>query len=529
MTLDVPTCSYVLEAGTDPATFLSALDEQSGGAVEVAAPGAWSTWTVLDTADRRLRAAGVEADLVERPDGPWLTLGDGGPRRGPSLRVDPAHRWLVDELSPGVVRARLAPLVSMRALLPVVTLARRDHPFVVRNADEKVVVRGRVGEARAVPVGDGFAPVDLRPRVELTGVLGYPKPFDRLRSVLDDELGLKRARRPLADEAALAAGQSLAGVPSKPDVDLSPTQRTDTAAFAILRSLADIVEANVPGTLADLDTEFLHDLRVAIRRSRSVLRELKRAWADGPRDAQADTLRWVQAITGPVRDLDVQLLEWDDLVAPLPEARRHDLAPVRALLVEHRAAAFADLTAALRGDHYATAWAGWRAFLDNDLPSGPQHGGPRRNRPHAGPDAALPIHDVAAGRVARVYRRMQKMGGAIDDSSPAQDLHDLRKRGKELRYLLELFGGVLVGGAVRPMVTALKGLQDVLGRHQDCEVQAGELRALAPELARSGGDDVPAALLALGALIDRLEADQARARQGFAARFAAFRSLEVPA
>lgn len=69
MTLDIPTCSYVLEAGTDPATFLSALDEQSGGGVEVGAAGVWSTWTVLDTADRRLRAAEVEADLVERSDG----------------------------------------------------------------------------------------------------------------------------------------------------------------------------------------------------------------------------------------------------------------------------------------------------------------------------------------------------------------------------------------------------------------------------------------------------------------------------
>ena len=31
------------------------------------------------------------------------------------------------------------------------------------------------------------------------------------------------------------------------------------------------------------------------------------------------------------------------------------------------------------------------------------------------------------------------MGAAIDDDSPAADYHELRKKGKELRYLLELF------------------------------------------------------------------------------------------
>jgi CHAD domain-containing protein len=351
-------------------------------------------------------------------------------------------------------------------------------------------------------------------------VLGYPKPFARLRAVLHDELGLEEATRSLHDEATLAVGESLTGLPSRPAVELRRRQRTDEAALAVLRGLADVVEANLPGTLADLDTEFLHDLRVAIRRSRSVLREMKRAFPDEPRRGHADGLRWIQAVTGPTRDLDVQLLEWDDLVGQLPEERRGDLAPVRALLVEHRAAAFAEMQATLGGEVYAARWAAWRSFLDGDL-------GPDDLRR----DAARPIREVAARRVARVYRRMQRIGAAIDETSPAQDLHDLRKRGKELRYLLELFGGVLGRRAVRPMVAALKGLQDVLGRHQDCEVQAAELRTLAPQLARrgSGHADSAAALLALGALVDRLEVEQAAARHGFAERFEAFRSLEVPA
>ena len=71
------------------------------------------------------------------------------------------------------------------------------------------------------------------------------------------------------------------------------------------------------------------------------------------------------------------------------------------------------------------------------------------------------------------------MGGAIDASSPAEAYHELRKKGKELRYLLELFGVPLFPDeVVKPMIKSLKALQDVLGRHQDREVQTAMLRSL---------------------------------------------------
>ena len=78
---------------------------------------------------------------------------------------------------------------------------------------------------------------------------------------------------------------------------------------------------------------------------------------------------------------------------------------------------------------------------------------------------------------------MVRDGSAIDDDSPDEALHDLRKRGKELRYLLELFGSLFPADVVKPMVAALKDLQDVLGHFQDRSVQTDMLRETADELA----------------------------------------------
>ena len=88
---------------------------------------------------------------------------------------------------------------------------------------------------------------------------------------------------------------------------------------------------------------------------------------------------------------------------------------------------------------------------------------------------------------------------------------------------LELFGAPLYPeDVVKPMIKSLKSLQDVLGRHQDREVQVETLRALSVEVARLAGG--PKALMAMGVLVEGLGADELATRTSFAARFDAFAS-----
>jgi CHAD domain-containing protein len=128
-------------------------------------------------------------------------------------------------------------------------------------------------------------------------------------------------------------------------------------------------------------------------------------------------------------------------------------------------------------------------------------------------------------RIARVHRRMLRDGRRIDDSTHAEALHELRKKGKELRYLLELFDASLFPmEIVKPMIKSLKALQDVLGRHQDRAVQIATLRELSNEVSALPGGS--AALMAMGVLIERLDEDQRAARSELADVFGAFSSKE---
>jgi CHAD domain-containing protein len=466
---------------------------------------------LLDTFDGRLRAAGLSADLSAGGTASrTLTLHEpGAPPRTADVASAPRH--LAGELPAGPVRDRLAEVIGVRALLPIVRVRSRTRPVAVLNDDAKTVVRLELEEAE-VSV-DGRPRAALAPRLTVRPVLGYDKAFDRAARELTGRLGLVPAPVPLFDEAAELAGAPPGGTSSKAGVKLARGTPAEEAAGAVLARLADIAEANVPGTLDDLDTEFLHDLRVSVRRARSVLREMRGVHPPDERAHLRAELRWVQALTGPVRDLDVQLLEWDELTAALPPERAADIAPLHQLLSRRRAAALRSLRRGLRGRRFAQSLAEWRALAHGTA-------GPAADRPRA----AMPIEAVAANRIRSVYRRMVRDGRQIEDESPAEALHDLRKRGKELRYLLELFGGLFPASVVKPTVSALKGLQDVLGRFQDRAVQAELLRGMGDELANEPGG--PQALMGVGLVVEALRADQAAARRAFAERFEVFASEE---
>ncbi len=205
--------------------------------------------------------------------------------------------------------------------------------------------------------------------------------------------------------------------------------------------------------------------------------------------------RWLQQATGVARDLDVHVLEFDAMRAlvggPGYESMQADLDPLLDVLRARRtqSAHEAGPGPALKARHEAAVGLAARSWTDSRRPNETER-----------PDALRPIGEVAGERIRKVYRRMVRMGDAILASSPAEDYHELRKKGKELRYLLELLGASLYPGeVVKPMIKTLKGLQDVLGRHQDREVQVALLRCLAGRGGRCRATRA-ATLMAMGAL-----------------------------
>ncbi|MBK1724118.1 hypothetical protein CKO23_18025 [Thiocystis violacea] len=293
-------------------------------------------------------------------------------------------------------------------------------------------------------------------------------------------------------------------------IPLDPRARADAVVKQVLRELLDILEANVAGARANWDSEFLHDLRVATRRTRSVLTQLEDVFPRERIGGFRDGFAWLQQVTGPVRDLDVYLLAFDGYRASLPPSLGPKLEPLRAFLRTRHEAAHAELAAALDSGRFKDLVRDWRDVLEAPAAS-----------PSAAADAARPIKRVVDARIRRLAKRVRREGRAIQADSPPTQLHALRKRCKKLRYLMELFKSLYPDAAIKPIIKQLKVLLDQLGTFQDLAVQAEHLEDIAEQM-YAAGEAAPGTLLAMGALVGSLLERQMRARDGFAEVFAAF-------
>lgn len=476
----------------------------------------------FDTFDWRLHSAGLTLERLTwgGTGGAQLILSNRSGRvlqtvsdRVPSGAGDaPRIGFPMDAVIPaGGVRRRLEPIVAMRALLPLLATRARVVSFRVLDTEAKTVAR----IVLETPSGKSAHLLAPPCRLQVVGLRGYDAEAARLAHQLAALPDLHQASTsPLA--AALAGvGRHPGDYSGRVDAQLTPTMSAGSAMRLLLRRLLTIADANLPGVVADLDTEFLHDLRVAVRRARSALKLVGDTLPARDVAGLAVEMKWMGDLTTPTRDLDVYLLNLDAIAGP--DAGSEELEPFLDFLLRRRQLAQRTLVAGLRSRRWSRARRRWEAVAE----SSPAAAG----APAAG---AIPIPVVALDRIARAYRRAVRLGALITPAAPATELHALRKRCKELRYLLEFFSSLLDPPAYRAVLDQLKALQDCLGEFQDSQVERSAISAFAEAILAEGG--APAAtFMAMGRATDRLEARQGAARKLFAARFARFADKQTRA
>lgn len=414
------------------------------------------------------------------------------------------------DLPAGPFRDALEPVTEMRRLLPLVRLKRRSSPIRVLDERGKTVARLWLDEATARRPR-GRAKGRPLPRLLRTeAIKGYPEAWDEVVRTLTRDLGLEAAGEGELEAALAAVGRQPGDTSSKLEVSLDPELRADAAAKAVHSHLLSTLLANEEGTRKDLDSEFLHDFRVAVRRTRAALSQIKGVFPARDVERFRRGFSWLGKITGPTRDLDVYLLKIPGYRDSLPSDIQSHLDPLAAFLAGRQRREQGRLAEALASERYRRLIATWRRFLGAPVPG-------RSTLPNA----RRPVLEVASERIRHVYRRCLKRGSAIHPGTPAKALHRLRIDCKRLRYLMEFFRGLYEPREIGRLIKDLKKLQDCLGDFNDLEVQSEALTRFAREMVDEGL--APAdTLLAMGRLVAHLDDRQAAERQRFEKRFRKF-------
>lgn len=286
-------------------------------------------------------------------------------------------------------------------------------------------------------IGRGRQALALRPSIGSKAARGY------------------RLAQRLSEQPAHADAQGFSAL-------LQPQRTHLDVARRLVRHGVHLVLANAQGAALGEDLEYVHQARVALRRTRSALRVLGVAMtADDPigRD-----LRWMADCFGSARDWDVLLTE------TLPSLRKAiaggDQARWSSLMERaqaRRRRQHQRLGATLGSEHFARA--ALRLLQWAEEPAAPT---PAR------------LMQRARRAIDRGHERLSAGARDLAKLSP-QGRHRLRILAKRQRYALELLAPLLCGGAAARALKLLTRLQQRLGQINDVHVAVSML----PSLTRS--------------------------------------------
>ncbi len=449
--------------------------------------------TYFDTVDHALRKAGFGLRIRDGENGRKQTL-----KSASSGGVFARGEWesAVDGPEPDrdlLAKTPAAKVINGDALAPVFATNVRRVTRLIERDGATIEAALDQGELLADDRRAGVSELELELKAGAPRVL-----FDLARD-LAAHAPLRLSLVSKAERGYALALDEQDG--PRPDAPLDSEATTGEALQALGRTALCRLCAAAEALRSRPGPERVHRLRVAARRFRALLSTFKALAGDPAALHVKAELKWLADELGPARNLDVFIADvWRPAVEVQAEGDGAQAAePDEAAQTEARAlAAFGKALLAAQTDAYAKAGAAVdsarfrdlaieaAAWLEAGAWTTDKRLEKRRDRPAA---------DFAAQALDKRCHRIRKDGRDLATLGP-QERHELRIRGKKLRYAVEDLGGLFPDHPKRlaRLVEATKDLQDALGLLNDLAVR----EALAREVAMACDD--PEAAFAAGRL-----------------------------
>ncbi len=459
--------------------------------------------TYFDTFDWRLYKNGLHLQHVtnqwrlQRSDSSETIESADGPNPDPCV-----FSW---DFPVGLLRSRIESATDVRGLLPLATLNSTITSIRILNRDEKTVgllfsVYQQTNDKQ-----------NIQHRIKVQGIRGYDKQKQTICNLLHSQCKLKPVSLNQSFAKALrSTGKTPGDYTSKFSIQLEPGLTVRQAAVEIYSRLLATMLRNEEGILNDIDSEFLHDFRVAIRRTRAGLSQIKEALPPDITDHFKKEFAHLGNITGPTRDLDVYILYENNYKSRLPPKLQLSLDIFFKDLAGRRAEEQKILSKMLKTRRYRQIITDWSQYLDGEsrIPAN---------------NTDTPAIDMARKIIYRRYKKIITSGRKITPETPDENLHSLRIQGKKLRYSLEFFASLFPKKEIKHVIKQLKRLQDNLGDFNDLSVQQDMLHQYLRELSPGSRRNFELAT-AIGGLLTNLYHEQCRVRKDFISTFNSFSS-----
>ena len=406
-----------------------------------------------------------------------------------------------EDFPEGPLRTQLGDLTDIRALRKTASVHLQRDFFEAHDASRRIVFRlavCRIATTRSRKVRTTL--------VEVLPVAGVKFDMGTVVQALMGT-GCRPTHENLVQEAYKICRVRPAPYSLKLRLAFAPETHARTVLLEIFSSLLSIARWNEEGIIKDIDTEFLHDYRVSLRKLRSVTGQMKGVFPEHLTEAWKKQIGDLCRRTNALRDFDVYLLSRRRLENMLPEELRGGLDSFFEELKAERHIEAARVAEFFRSDtyknHIASLQDAWGSAHSMD----------------ATPNSTRPILEVAGERILKRFRRIRKTSQSITPETPDPVIHSIRIDCKKMRYLLECFGHLFPSETVDPLARQLSNLQNRLGRYNDTSLQQDYLLQHAGRHLESGDTRLA---LSLGGLIGSLHHEHAALREKLCASLEAF-------
>ncbi len=272
----------------------------------------------------------------------------------------------------------------------------------------------------------------------------------------------------------------------------------------IFLTLLSSIKSNENGVKEGINIESLHDYRVALRKTKTMLKYT--TLNQNRVEYFKAKFSYIAKLTNEARDLDIFIENMKEYQSELNEFVRDDINLLIKILKEKRVNEQEILTQYLNSQIYIETLYEWENFL-NEIEV-----------------ANISILEVIREKLYKVFDKVIKKAKKITKNSTAKELHNLRIRFKKFKYLLEFFAPLLEKDENKILISEIlklsKEVQNSLGAFQDFEVQKLSLKKYAIELLKD--EQNLDTIMVLGKVFVDLKIKQGQIRYSFCSIFQKF-------
>jgi CHAD domain-containing protein len=239
---------------------------------------------------------------------------------------------------------------------------------------------------------------------------------------------------------------------------MSSAEPSASAGAVLLREALGPPFARLRACRAEEATpEAIHQARVATRRMRANLKDLRVVFGVGWDGDVRRELAWIGGLLGGVRDADVLAAALEAAIEGADERVRHAGAVLVAEVRRERARSLEELVYGLAHPRFLAVVDHLEALIDD-------------------PPVPLGVEIDPAMVMAPAWRALGRGVRALPHDPSDPELHAVRIETKRARYAAEMFQTAVEPGA-RRFARRAGRVQDALGRHQDAVVAVTWLRS----------------------------------------------------